>query len=126
MCLALDIPLIAISGLVAYGRYLYSIKAEEVTDVFILMDARRDNFFYAHIKNKHSMKESVFANRVDIETVIQCCLRPWVFYTDKSEEIKLTAKELKQGVIEKWKTQDFESLASFEPKYIVNNYISKK
>jgi len=126
ICFALNTPLIAIPGLVAYGNYLYTEKADEVTDVFVLMDARRANYFYTHISESYQETISAFDSFENIEKEINQCQSPWLFYTDKMNGIELSAEKLKWAVLEKWKSKDFVNLTNFEPMYIVNNYLTKK
>lgn len=126
LCFALDIPLIAICGLAAYGKYLYEMRAEDITDVFLLMDARRGNFFYSHINQKQQDSQANFKHITDIETEIYLSRKPWIFYMEKENEIELSALELKNEVLEKWNNKDFVDIRNFEPQYIVNNYITKK
>lgn len=126
LCFALDIPLIAICGLTAYVKYLYEVKATDVTDIFVLMDARRGNYFYSHLNHCRQLSPALFKHITDIETDIYLSRNPWVYYLEKENDIELSAKDLTKAVLEKWKNKDFVDIRSFEPEYIVNNYISKK
>lgn len=126
ICFALNIPLIAISGLVAYGNYLYSEKPDGVTDVFILMDARRSNYFYTHISEYGQEAIPAFNSLENIEIEAKECQHPQIYYIDKMDILQLSAEKLKQAVLEKWKSQDFVHLTSFEPMYLINNYLVKK
>jgi tRNA threonylcarbamoyladenosine biosynthesis protein TsaB len=126
ICFALNIPLIAISGLVAYGNYLYSEKPDGVTDVFILMDARRSNYFYTHISEYSQEAIPAFNSLENIENEAKECQHPQIYYIDKMDILQLSAEKLKQAVLEKWKSQDFVHLTSFEPMYLINNYLVKK
>ena len=126
ICFALNIPLIAISGLVAYGNYLYSEKPDGVTDVFILMDARRSNYFYTHISEYGQEAIPAFNSLENIENEAKEGQHPQIYYIDKMDILQLSAEKLKQAVLEKWKSQDFVHLTSFEPRYLINNYLVKK
>jgi tRNA threonylcarbamoyladenosine biosynthesis protein TsaB len=126
ICFALNIPMIAISGLVAYGNYLYSEKPDDVTDVFILMDARRSNYFYTHISEYGQEAIPAFNSLANIENEAKECQHPRIYYIDKMDIVQLSAEKLKQAVLEKWKSQDFVHLTSFEPMYLINNYLVKK
>ena len=126
ICFALNIPLIAISGLVAYGNYLYSEKPDDVTDVFILIDARRSNYFYTHISEYGQEAIPAFNSLANIENEAKECQHPQIYYIDKMDILQLSAEKLKQAVLEKWKSQDFVHLTSFEPMYLINNYLVKK
>lgn len=126
LCFVLDIPLIAICGLAAYGKYLYEKKTDDITDVFVLMDARRGNFFYSHINQIQQESRAHFKHIADIEAEINLSLKPWIFYWEKENEIELSAGDLVKEVLEKWNHKDFVDIRNFEPQYIVNNYISKK
>jgi tRNA threonylcarbamoyladenosine biosynthesis protein TsaB len=125
LCFALDIPLIAYCGLALYANYLFRIKSEEITDVFMLIDARRGNYFYSHAKKNLQSEHADFRHLTDIETEIYLSHKPLVYYLDKENELDLSAKDLTDGVLEKWNKKDFADIRSFEPQYIVNNYISK-
>jgi len=126
ICFALNIPMIAISGLVAYGNYLYSEKPDDVTDVFILIDARRSNYFYTHISEYGQEATPAFNSLANIENEAKECQHPRIYYIDKMDIVQLSAEKLKQAVLEKWKSQDFVHLTSFEPMYLINNYLVKK
>lgn len=126
LCFALDIPLIAICGLAAYGKYLYEKKTDDITDVFVLMDARRGNFFYSHINQIQQESRAHFKHIADIEAEINLSFKPCIFYWEKEKEIELSAGDLIKEVLEKWNNKDFVDIRDFEPEYIVNNYITKK
>lgn len=126
ICFALNIPLIAISGLVAYANYLYSEKGDDVTDVFVLLDARRSNYFYTHISECSQEAIPAFNSIENIENEAKKCQHPRIYYIDKVDILQLSAEKLKMAVLEKWKSQDFVHLTSFEPMYLINNYLVKK
>lgn len=126
LCFALDIPLIPICGLAAYGKYLYSIKAKDITDVFVLMDARRGNYFYSEINYLNQESKAHFLHISEIEAKIDLSLNPWIYYLEKEAEIKLGAKNLTAEVMQKWSNKDFANIRNFEPQYLVNNYLTKK
>lgn len=125
LCFALDIPLIAICGLASYGKYLFELESENVTDVFVLLDARRGNYFYSHINQNKQESQAYFKNLIDIEVEISNSPKPWIIYLEKENKIELNARILTKEVLEKWNAQEFADIRHFEPQYIVNNYLSK-
>jgi len=126
LCFALDIPLISICGLVAYGRYLYSKKDLDIQDVFVLMDARRGNYFYSEINDLNQESIAQFNHITEIETRIYLSRKPWIYYLEKDYEMNLSAENLTDEVLKKWLNKEFVDIRIFEPKYIVNNYLTKK
>ena len=125
LCFALDIPLIAICGLAAYGKYLFELESENVTDVFVLLDARRGNYFYSHINQNKQESQAYFKHIIDIEAEISSSSKPWIIYLEKENKIELNARILTNEVLEKWNAKEFADIRHFEPQYIVNNYLSK-
>jgi len=127
LCFALDIPLISINGLYAYGQCLREMKQnEEVSDIFVLMDARRENYYYAHVNHEHSESKALFDSIQNIKTKIRLCHRPFIYYIDKDNHLELSAKDLRKSAINKWREKQFQDIRSFEPIYIVNNYAVKR
>jgi tRNA threonylcarbamoyladenosine biosynthesis protein TsaB len=126
LCFALEIPLITICGLTSYGKHLYSIKADDITDIFVLMDARRGNYFYIETNAFQQYSTAKFDHISNIESRIYLSKKPWLVYLEKEEELELGAICLISHVLEKWERQQFADIKSFEPQYIVNNYEKKK
>lgn len=127
LCFALDIPMISINGLNAYGQCLSEMKQnEEASDVFVLINARRGNYYYSHFNCKYSDGNAMFANIETIETKAKLCHKAIVYYLDEDNYLNLSAKDLRKITLRKWSEKQFENIHSFEPKYIVNNYIIKR
>ncbi|MCE2963163.1 MAG: tRNA (adenosine(37)-N6)-threonylcarbamoyltransferase complex dimerization subunit type 1 TsaB [Chitinophagales bacterium] len=126
LCYSLDIPLINICGLGAYARFLYELRLNDYSDVFVLLDARRGNYFYSHFPFSNAEERANFGHISDIEAIIKRKQRPWIYYLDKDSEPPLSAKDLTLVIIEKWKQKVFVDIRNFEPQYIVNNYQTKK
>jgi tRNA threonylcarbamoyladenosine biosynthesis protein TsaB len=125
LCFALDIPLIVVSGLEAYANYFYKKFNEKYSDIFIMLDARRDNYFYAQSTLGKISKETSFAHITDIETDIYLSRNPWIYNSVKENQEELRSEYLIEAVIEKWKNKDFADISNFEPNYMLNNYQAK-
>lgn len=123
---ALDIPLISIDGLEAYGLYFYNKLQDNFSDIFILLDARRENYFYSHIKNGEIYKKTSFGHITDIETDIYLSRAAWINNSSKDNFEELKSEYLIDTAIKKWETKAFEDISNFEPNYMLNNYTSSK
>lgn len=126
LCFGLNIPMIAVDGLAGYARYLYNLNEENISDAFVLMDARRDNYFYSHCGYNKLSSPAAFKNIREIDEEIKLCSQPMVYTIEDTAFPKLSASYLSASILTKWKNKDFEDIRFFEPEYIVNNYISKK
>ena len=126
LCFGLDIPLIALDGIMEYAQYFFHAMEAKYTDVFCLIDARRDNYFYSHFSEKYGKKPSRFAHISEIETEISRSESPWIYQSNKFNEAQLKSSYLYSATIEKWNQKSFENISEFEPEYLVNNYSSKK
>lgn len=122
LCFALEIPLITIDGLDAYANWFYKKFEGKYSDIFILLDARRDNYFYAQSKEGKIVKEICFAHITDIEAEICLSRSPWIYNSAKENEEELKSEYLIEAVMEKWEKKAFEDLTLFEPNYMLNNY----
>lgn len=120
ICYALQIPLIALDGLSEYGRFFYQKNNDKYTDIFVLEDARRGNYFYSHISKGEIKIKSAFAHITDIETEVYLSRSPALLYTDKAEVVE--AQYLADAAREKFRIKSFENMAEFEPLYMLNNY----
>jgi tRNA threonylcarbamoyladenosine biosynthesis protein TsaB len=126
LCYSLDLPLINICGLCAYAQFLYELRVDDFSDVFVLLDARRGNYYYGHFPSSDEEEQAKFGHISDIEASMNMKLKPWIYYLDKENEPHLSAKELTLVILEKWKQKAFADIRNFEPLYIVNNYQTKK
>lgn len=124
-CFALDIPLIAVCGLATYGKYIYKLKHDMNHSVFVLLDARRGNYYYSEIDSIDQESIAAFDSLENIQLKIREKKSPFIYYLDSESELRLDAKALIEEVIQKWQNKDFVDIRSFEPKYIVNNYLTK-
>lgn len=120
----LGIPMIAICGLAAYAKHLYNQQKNTFSDVFVLLDARRENYFYSFINEEHQTSMAYFKHISQIRSEMDKCANPSINYIDKASD--LGAKELTEEVLDKWRRREFVDIYNFEPKYIVNNYIINK
>jgi len=126
ICFGLEIPLIKINGLEAYAKYFYKALEGKYQDIFILLDARRDNYFFAHSSMGEIQTQTTFLHIDEIEKKINESLSTWVYNSKNEGEVKLQATFLAEEVLNKWKNKDFEDISSFEPQYLLNNYQAKK
>jgi tRNA threonylcarbamoyladenosine biosynthesis protein TsaB len=126
LCYSLNLPLINICGLCAYARFLYELRVNDYSDVFVLLDARRGNYYYGHFSSSNAEEQASFGHISDIEVCMNRKQKPWIYYLDKDSEPILGAKDLTHVVMEKWKQKVFADIRNFEPQYIVNNYQTKK
>lgn len=126
LCFSLNIPLISIRGIEEYAKTALLNQSNEFTECMILINARRQNYFYAHIKNGEIVKKISF---LDFENIMKSVENPEKTFVLKSEDEFFynyaIAKNLKNKAIEKFKNSDFEDLQTFEPNYHLNTYISK-
>ncbi len=122
ICFALNIPLIAMKGIEVYARYFSTLWKDTYTDIFILVDARRDNYFYTHIQGEQVIQEISFGSLAEINDKIKSTINPWILFSNKENETKLTANLLIDEVIKKYKNKEFKDIAFFEPNYFINNY----
>ena len=120
LCFGLNIPLISIRGLEAYGHYVYSVKQEE--NIFILMDARRENYFYTHIQNGIVIVETAFASRVEINEKIVVLKEPRIVEVNREEENPMEARCFIHQVWQNFEERRFEDIISYTPNYYLNNY----
>lgn len=126
ICFAWDIPLVKIKGLEAYGKYFYQFFKEKYTDIFILLDARRDHYFYTHISKGHVVKEILFEHISAIENQIKICSTPWVYKSNEESVFRFESSYLMEAALEKWQNKELEDIVHFEPNYMLNNYQPKR
>jgi tRNA threonylcarbamoyladenosine biosynthesis protein TsaB len=126
LCFAHDIPMISINGLEAYAQYFYNKFEEQYSDIFILLDARRDNYFYAQVSKGEIVKKTSFAHITDIETDFYLSRSPWIYNSSKENIEELKSEYLIEAVILKWELKEFEDIRYFEPNYMLNNYQAKQ
>lgn len=122
LCYGLDIPLIAIRGLESYGQY-YSKKLEEkYSTIFILLDARRDNYFYTVIQNGMVSIETKLESYQNIEKEITRAIKPFVIIANQTESTPIEAQMLSTAAWKQWTKKEFVDIQSFQPNYYINNY----
>lgn len=122
LCFALEIPLIVVDGLEVYANWFYKKFEGKYSDIFILLDARRENYFYAQSKDGKIVKETSFAHITDIESDISLSHSPWIYISSKENQEELRSEYLIEVVFEKLEKKEFENIANFEPNYMLNNY----
>ena len=125
ICYALDIPLIAIDGLAAHGEYLFRALKADYTDIFVLLDARRANYFYSHISGGKEKIKSDFKHISEIEQLIKGSSNPYIYNFSNKDDIKLRSEHYRQKVISKYIKGEFVDIQNFEPDYLLNNYRKK-
>lgn len=125
LCYGLDIPLISIDGLEVYGHYFFQKFSRQFSDIYILLDARKDNFFYSHISNGQTITSVAFSHISEIENIISHSPNPWIFYSNRDNIENLKSEYLLQASLDKWKEKIFVDIANFEPLYLIDNYTKK-
>jgi tRNA threonylcarbamoyladenosine biosynthesis protein TsaB len=125
LCFALDIPLISINGIEAYANYFYKKFDGKYSDIFIMLDARRENYFYAQSCLGKIVKKTKFASITEIETEIKLSVNPWIYNSGKENSEELRSEYLIESAFEKWKKKDTVDISNFEPNYMLNNYQPK-
>jgi tRNA threonylcarbamoyladenosine biosynthesis protein TsaB len=123
LCFGLNIPFIAVRGIEAYAKYLYHYFDAKYDNIFILLDARRNNYFYTQVFQGKIEQAIAFDSYENIHVRIESCQSKWVFKSNETKEIVLEASLLSASVWEKYVAKDFEDIANFEPNYFLNNYI---
>jgi tRNA threonylcarbamoyladenosine biosynthesis protein TsaB len=122
LCFGLNIPFISVRGIEEYANYFYHYFEAKYDNIFILLDARRNNFFYTQVfkgKIEHPIAFDSFEN---IYRRIESCRSKWVYQSNEINEIVLEASFLSASVWEKYCAKAFEDIANFEPNYFLNNY----
>lgn len=120
LCFGLNIPLISIRGLEAYGHYLYSLKQEE--NIFILLDARRENYFFTHIQNGIVFEETTFASIGEINEKMEGLKEPRIVEVNRVEENPMEARCFIHQVWQNFEEKKFEDIVFYTPNYYLNNY----
>lgn len=125
LCYGLSVPLISIRGLEAYGLFYYAYLKEKREDVFVLLDARRNNYFYTHIHKGEIRQKISFKTREEINEEIDKAKNPWVIVSNEENEMNLEAKWLCEAAWDRFNRKVFENLDNYEPNYYINNYSKK-
>jgi tRNA threonylcarbamoyladenosine biosynthesis protein TsaB len=128
LCFSQDIPLIAIDGPQAYADHLYETHRETYTDVFLLLNARKNNYYFA--SRRHQDEEaspSQFASMDEIQRQIDLCERPLVYINeDQMTPSKVMhAVHFEKTLRRRFDRQQFTDILTFEPNYLINNYQKK-
>jgi tRNA threonylcarbamoyladenosine biosynthesis protein TsaB len=123
LCFGLDIPLIAIKGLEAISQSLS--EKNSTYSYFTLIDARRNNFYYSYFDSeKKYLHPSSFANEEEIITIKNKTSNAILIKNNNEEDQHhFCASNLIENAFKKYKNQEFEDIAAFEPLYLVNNYV---
>jgi tRNA threonylcarbamoyladenosine biosynthesis protein TsaB len=123
LCFGLDIPLIAIKGLEAISQSLS--EKNSTYSYFTLIDARRNNFYYSYFDSeKQYLHPSSFGNEEEIITIKNKTSNAILIKNNNEEDQHhFCASNLIENAFKKYKNQEFEDIAAFEPLYLVNNYI---
>jgi tRNA threonylcarbamoyladenosine biosynthesis protein TsaB len=125
LCFGLKIPLLTIKGIEAMAMAIYHENQNDYSDIFILIDARRENYFYTQVSKGEVKIPISFGANQNIQQHIAGCERPMVIKSDEKSKIKLSAKFLIAEVKNKIAAKDFADISLFEPNYYLNNYQKK-
>lgn len=120
LCYGLDIPLIAIRGLEGYGQYYYEQRKADYQTIFVLLDARRDNYFYTEIKDGKIQTQTKLESYQKIEQEITQATKPFVIMAHERNSVD--AQMLSLEVWKRWTEKNFVDIQSFQPNYYINNY----
>lgn len=122
MAIALNIPIIAIKGLEAYCLELSKLENYKDRALFMLLDARRNNYFFVHSMNGRIIHETAFMSEKEIMILVEKEAQPAIWRSENKEEVELDASMLIPASFKKWAKKDFIDIANFEPEYYLNNY----
>ena len=125
LCFGLKIPLITIKGMEAIAMSIYKENKEGFSDIFVLIDARRENYFFTQVSKGEIKIPIRFDANQNIQQRIAGSKKPLVIMSNDKSKIKLSAKFMIAEVKNKIALKDFAELSSFEPNYYLNNYQKK-
>jgi len=125
LCFGLKIPLITIKGMEAIAMSIYKENKEGFSDIFVLIDARRENYFFTQVSKGEIKIPIRFDANQNIQKRIAGSKKPLVIISNDKSKIKLSAKFMIAEVKNKIALKDFAELSSFEPNYYLNNYQKK-
>lgn len=125
LCYGLNCRLIALSGITEYAKELLKNLPVGYTDVIVMIDARRQNYYYSHINREGAVVDSAFENFESIEKKIAQCDKPYIYNSNDVEKQILKAEMLMNATYSKIGKGSFEDIALFEPYYLINNYLNK-
>jgi tRNA threonylcarbamoyladenosine biosynthesis protein TsaB len=125
LCFGLKIPLLTIKGIEAMAMAIYQENQNDYSDIFILIDARRENYFYTQVSKGEVIIPISFDANQNIQQHIAGCERPMIIKSDEKSKNKLSAKFMIAEVKNKIASKDFADISLFEPNYYLNNYQKK-
>lgn len=125
LAFSLNIPIIAIRGIEEYAINCFS-KESNYTDVFILINARRNNYFYTQAHLGNILTPITFESLEQIEKSVETSEKSLVIKSEDEGFYNVAiAKFLAKSALEKYEKKDFVDLMSFEPNYYLNTYLKK-